>query len=77
MPKIDASLEFSPLEITDDEKLRFCAEVWQVDRYLGMIVQHKNGKWAATWNAVPSDEADYFIPNRDDALKMLRQKYLR
>ena len=46
-------------------------------RYMGMVIQHRNGKWAATWNMCPNEEDAFYLASRDDAVAELRRRYPR
>ena len=56
----------------------YSAEVDDDDgRYMGMVIQHRNGKWAATWNMCPNEEDAFYLASRDDAVAELRRRYPR
>ena len=42
---------------------------------LGMLFQHENGRWAATWNACPSDPADFPHATEQEAVEALPGRY--
>lgn len=65
-------LELRSLEINSDEDLLYCAEVCEFGRYIGMICQNKDDKWAATWNMVPSEEW-FYLENQKAAIRALRK----
>jgi hypothetical protein len=66
-------------EVECTEEIKYCAEVSDgstpYGRYLGMVVQHQNGKWAATWNMCPNDEEAFYLDSREAAVAELRRKY--
>jgi len=42
---------------------------------LGMLFQHKNGHWAATWNLCPTDPEDFPYATEQEAVEALAARY--
>lgn len=67
--KLNDGYDFEPVY---SKELKYVAEVFHFDTYMGIILQHKNGKWASSWNEVFSNEDRFTFETLEEALKSLR-----
>ena len=66
------------MDVSSDDDVQYCAEIWdKIGNYCGMVTQHKSGKWAASWNMIPTDELSYYLETLEDAIRELIRKYRR